>query len=372
MDSNSSKTKKKKSWTSPLVKKICYCFIIAFACIASFSCLSLSSIIWQARIPSSSQRTPGLFHRTEISRKVTSDPPRTYDINIWLKQENFTCLDPKLSKSTLLCCFKRMRQKMPLSLTKLDSVLLLHSNCSRYLTQSLPERKPQMFNSCAVVSSGPSMLKFKLGKEIDSHDAIFRINMAPTKSFEKYVGSKTTIRVLNSKILKHPSSYLKLVKTDRQLNNKSRLLYFVREMTPPNLPKAQNACLVMDRLLTGYMKFQKEAKTVEAHVNHPLFSRFCLAELMFRLKAPGRKRGLSFSSGTFAVLSAIWLCEYVTSYEIASNDPLSKNSSYYFDGKGKAYSAFHPLPAERSVLEKLGTRRKGTSIYEFDLRQPCD
>jgi hypothetical protein len=36
------------------------------------------------------------------------------------------------------------------------------------------------------------------GAEIDAHDAVMRINMAPVRGFETYVGSKTTFNIVNS------------------------------------------------------------------------------------------------------------------------------------------------------------------------------
>ena len=53
------------------------------------------------------------------------------------------------------------------------------------------------YNTCAVIGSAGLMLTEKFGAEIDQHDAVFRFNIAPVSDFEAFVGSKTTIRLVN-------------------------------------------------------------------------------------------------------------------------------------------------------------------------------
>jgi hypothetical protein len=51
--------------------------------------------------------------------------------------------------------------------------------------------------SVAIVGSSGILLDKEYGKDIDSHNIIMRFNMARVNGFEKHVGSKTHIRILN-------------------------------------------------------------------------------------------------------------------------------------------------------------------------------
>lgn len=50
--------------------------------------------------------------------------------------------------------------------------------------------------TCAVMFSSYILLEQEYGEFIDSHDYVLRFNFAPTKNYEKHVGSKTTHRLL--------------------------------------------------------------------------------------------------------------------------------------------------------------------------------
>jgi len=68
---------------------------------------------------------------------------------------------------------------------------------SDLLPVNAPEFERERFQTCAVVGNSGILLKSKLGPEIDSHDAVFRLNNAPAGSQD--VGDKTTVRILNKK-----------------------------------------------------------------------------------------------------------------------------------------------------------------------------
>ncbi|XP_002742097.1 beta-galactoside alpha-2,6-sialyltransferase 2-like [Saccoglossus kowalevskii] len=63
------------------------------------------------------------------------------------------------------------------------------------------------YNTCAIVSSSSFMTDSGLGEEIDSHEAVMRFNNAPTVGFERDVGNKTTMRVINLDIMLLPDFY---------------------------------------------------------------------------------------------------------------------------------------------------------------------
>ncbi|MEQ2216224.1 hypothetical protein XENOCAPTIV_012792, partial [Xenoophorus captivus] len=100
---------------------------------------------------------------------------------------------PKLSGPELLC---QVKEKVEVTTLTADlqpffalswAPLLLPP---QQLTSDLGPYK-----SCAVVSSAGSLRNSGLGKEI-----VLRFNAAPTSGFEKDVGSKTTIRLINSQV----------------------------------------------------------------------------------------------------------------------------------------------------------------------------
>eukprot|EP00898_Chlorokybus_atmophyticus_P005880 jgi/Chlat1/6293/Chrsp44S05786 len=64
----------------------------------------------------------------------------------------------------------------------------------------LPARAPDFsFKTCALVGNSAVLHASRFGPEIDACDAVMRINQAPTAKYERYVGSKTTFRLLNKK-----------------------------------------------------------------------------------------------------------------------------------------------------------------------------
>ncbi|KAK3236864.1 hypothetical protein CYMTET_53022 [Cymbomonas tetramitiformis] len=56
----------------------------------------------------------------------------------------------------------------------------------------------RMYERCAVVGNSGLLRHYHFGAEIDSHDLVLRFNLAPTKTFGEFVGSRTDMRLLNT------------------------------------------------------------------------------------------------------------------------------------------------------------------------------
>jgi len=92
-----------------------------------------------------------------------------------------------------------------------NSQVIKLADVTRSLLRALPEEDPLgniIFKSCAVVGSSGILLMYDQGALIDAHDAVIRFNSAPTKGFEAKVGSRSTLRITNSRnfgFREHPS-----------------------------------------------------------------------------------------------------------------------------------------------------------------------
>jgi len=61
------------------------------------------------------------------------------------------------------------------------------------------------YDSFIIVGNSPVLLENHYGSFIDSHDCIIRMNAAEVESYEKYVGSGTDYRIINSVLQKGKS-----------------------------------------------------------------------------------------------------------------------------------------------------------------------
>ncbi|XP_035697676.1 alpha-2,8-sialyltransferase 8B-like [Branchiostoma floridae] len=58
------------------------------------------------------------------------------------------------------------------------------------------------YRACAIIGNGGILLNSNCGNEIDYHDYVIRINMAPVKNYEKDVGTKANMTLVNLALAK--------------------------------------------------------------------------------------------------------------------------------------------------------------------------
>lgn len=127
---------------------------------------------------------------------------------------------------------------------------LLRIHMKADLIASLPREDPNWhFKSCAVVGNSGSLAGSGFGKEIDSRDAVFRMNMAPTEGFEQDVGSRTSFDFINQQ---HTKTFIPRVRAGGRDPESARA-------------PLRNSTLVVFEVTSPFARY---------HLYHPLLRRF--------------------------------------------------------------------------------------------------
>ncbi|XP_031150324.1 beta-galactoside alpha-2,6-sialyltransferase 2 [Sander lucioperca] len=215
------------------------------------------------------------------------------------------------------------------------------------------------FKTCAVVTSAGAILRSGLGKEIDTHDAVLRFNAAPTEGYERDVGNKTTIRIINSQILANPKHRFN---TSSIYKNVTLVAWDPAPYTV-NLHKWYAS---PDYNLFGpYTEHRKLHPGQPFYILHPSY--------VWRLwdviqgNTQENIQPNPPSSGFIGILLMMALCEQVHVYEYIPSMRQTDLCHYherYYDA-ACTLGAYHPLLYEKSLIQRINTgpesdlRRKG-------------
>ncbi|XP_029314424.1 beta-galactoside alpha-2,6-sialyltransferase 2 [Cottoperca gobio] len=226
--------------------------------------------------------------------------------------------------------------------------------------EGLHRRQAQSsFKTCAVVTSAGAILRSGLGKEIDNHDAVLRFNAAPTDGYERDVGNKTTIRIINSQILANPK---------HRFNTSSiyKNVTLVAWDPAPYTVDLHKWFASPDYNLFGpYMEHRKLHPGQPFYILHPSY--------VWRLwdviqgNTQENIQPNPPSSGFIGILLMMALCEQVHVYEYIPSMRQTDLCHYherYYDA-ACTLGAYHPLLYEKSLIQRINTgperdlRRKG-------------
>ncbi|XP_072111666.1 beta-galactoside alpha-2,6-sialyltransferase 1-like [Mobula birostris] len=250
----------------------------------------------------------------------------------------------KLSSKELLC---ELKQRVEVATIKFGDGPFTATKWQEYLPTKNLFQELGHFRTCAVVASAGSILKSGLGGEIDAHDAIIRFNGAPTIGFESDVGSRTTIRIVNSQIVALQEHKFH----DNSLYEMGVLLVWD--------PAQYSANLTEWFRHPEYEFFESYTKYREKNPNQPFYiinpkMQWQLWNVMQENTAEDIQRNPP-SSGFIGILLMMTICDQVNVYEFLPSQRQTDLCHYYerFQDQACTMGAYHPLMFEKNLVKRI-------------------
>ncbi|XP_054642889.1 beta-galactoside alpha-2,6-sialyltransferase 2 [Dunckerocampus dactyliophorus] len=209
------------------------------------------------------------------------------------------------------------------------------------------------FRTCAVVSSAGAILRSGLGKEIDAHDAVLRFNAAPTEGYERDVGSKTTIRIINSQILAKTKFQFK---TSSLYKNVTLVAW---DPAPYDLNLHKWYASPDYDLFGPYVEHRKHYPGQPFYILHPSYI-WGLWDVI-QGNTQENIQPNPPSSGFLGILLMMALCEQVHVYKYipsARQTDLCHYHELYHD-IACTLGAYHPLLFEKNLVLRINTGTEG-------------
>ncbi|CAK6959229.1 beta-galactoside alpha-2%2C6-sialyltransferase 2 [Scomber scombrus] len=217
------------------------------------------------------------------------------------------------------------------------------------LDQLYRRQDKSSFKTCAVVTSAGAILHSGLGKEIDSHDAVLRFNSAPTEGYDRDVGNKTTIRIINSQILVNPRYRF-------NTNSIYRNVTLVAWDPPPYSLNLHKWYASPDfNLFSPYVEYRKRNSGQPFYILHPSY----LWKLWDVIQGNTQEniQPNPPSSGFIGILMMMALCEQVHVYEYIPSLRQTDLCHYHerYVDIACTLGAYHPLLFEKRLIQRINT-----------------
>ncbi|XP_053315795.1 beta-galactoside alpha-2,6-sialyltransferase 1 [Spea bombifrons] len=253
-------------------------------------------------------------------------------------------LGQRLRPTEILC---NLRNRVNMSTIRKTDLPRSDYFWTDYLPIDTLQEKVGKLGRCAAVSSAGSIKSSGLGPEIDSHDAVLRFNAAPTSGFEADVGSKTTLRLLNSQLVSRPE----LMFLEDPMYKTGILIMW--DPVPYKVDLPQWVKKPDYEFYKHYIKYRKENPDQPFYILNPL-STWQLWDII-QENAPEKIHPDPPSSGLLGILLLMNLCDQVNVYEFLPSKRRSDLCYYYqkFYDQACTMGGYHPLMYEKNLVKKI-------------------
>lgn len=210
------------------------------------------------------------------------------------------------------------------------------------------------FDSCGVVSSSGSLSKSGLGARIDRNDFVIRFNNAPVIGYEKDVGSKTSLRIVNSQVVGKPE--FRFLESKTKMYSKAPVLVWD--------PSGYNSTTAQWYTNPDYPFFETFFSKRLMRPNEELYllRPESLWSIWNWLQSYNRFPLLPNppSSGFLGLILALRHCRIIHIYEYMPSMRLTKKCHYYDEEEnlGCTIGDWHPLAAEKLMALALNVANK--------------
>lgn len=218
---------------------------------------------------------------------------------------------------------------------------------AKYLpVKNLSEELGHLKN-CAVVSSAGSIQRSSLGKEIDAHDAVLRFNSATVLRYADDVGTKTTLRLINSQVMASESH--------RFLDNPLYTAGILVAWDPAPYSSSLNEWFKKPDypIFTRYKEYRQRHPKQPFYILHPQVQ-WRLWDIIQENSAERIQRNPP-SSGFLGIFLMLSLCDVVHVYEYLPSRRQTDLCHYYerFHDAACTLGAYHPLLFEKNLVKRL-------------------
>ncbi|KAM9336928.1 alpha-N-acetylgalactosaminide alpha-2,6-sialyltransferase 1-like [Symphorus nematophorus] len=214
---------------------------------------------------------------------------------------------------------------------------------------------------CAVVGTAGILNGSKMGKEIDAHDYVFRMNAAIIKGYEEDVGNRTSVYVHTAhSITASPHLFKKYGYTSVPDDEGIKHVMIPEAMRDfhwlEGLLKGERVSHGQYRNTRPRKYYGSQYNESRFYVLHQDFLRYVRNRF---LKSPSLNDShweiVRPTNGAFTVFLALHTCDIVSAYGFMTED-YNKYSNYYFQRKNKTdvvFYANHDYNMEKDLWKKL-------------------